>query len=72
MVFRYTEGMKRNDQRNVMVYKGVNTVPQEPSVTIMAGCLGEMFGAAYSSLYSPGLFDMGDLRGPFIKSFLLP
>lgn len=55
-----------------MVYKGVNTVPQEPSVTIMAGCLGEMFGAAYSSLYSPGLFDMGDLRGPFIKSFLLP
>ena len=72
MVFRYTEGMKRNDQRNVMVYKGVNTVPQEPSVTIMAGYLGEMFGAAYSSLYSPGLFDMGDLRRPFIKSFLLP
>lgn len=71
MVFRYTEGMKRDDQRIVIVHKEVNLVPQEPSVAIMAEYLEEVVGAAYSSLCSLCLFDMVELRRQFIKSFLL-
>lgn len=51
MVFRYTEEMKKDDQRNVMVYKEVNLVPQEPSIMIVAEYLGGMVLAAL--LYSP-------------------
>lgn len=40
MVFRYTEEMKKDDQRNAMVYKEVNLVPQEPSIMIVAEYLG--------------------------------
>ena len=54
-----------------MVYKGANLVPQEPSITIMAGYIWEMTGAAYSSLCSPGLFYTIKLIRPFIKCFLL-
>lgn len=39
MDFRNTEEMKRDDQRNVTIYKGVNLLLQEPSKIIMSGCL---------------------------------
>lgn len=44
MVFRYIERIS-DDHRNVMVYKGANLVPQEPSITIMAGYIWETTGA---------------------------
>ena len=63
MVLRYI-GRMCDDHRNVMVYKGADLVPQEPSITITAG-------AAYSSFCSPGLFYTIELIRPFIKCFLL-
>ena len=60
-----------DDCKNVMVYKGANLVPQESSITIMAGYVWETTGAAYSSFCSPGLFYIIELIRPFIKCFLL-